>query len=103
MTGGLAAARNRRHGGQIRKRLESHAIRGYDVNELSVRIDGADETGAEMHMITSGGALTRERIVAALAKRFVCIADGWKPAPVFGSFPPPSEVIPVASAYVTRE
>ena len=88
-------------------RLEGHGIKVYDLNDvtdLPVYIDGADEINAEMHMIKGGGgALTREKIVAAVAKRFVCIVDGSKLVPVLGSFPLPIEVIPMARAYVTRE
>ena len=88
-------------------RLERHGIKVFDLNEvtdLPVYIDGADEINAEMHMIKGGGgALTREKIVAAVAKRFVCIVDGSKLVPVLGSFPLPIEVIPMARAYVTRE
>ena len=88
-------------------RLEGHGIKVYDLNDvtdLPVYIDGADEINAEMHMIKGGGgALTREKIVAAVAKRFVCIVDGSKLVPVLGTFPLPIEVIPMARAYVTRE
>jgi ribose 5-phosphate isomerase A len=88
-------------------RLEGLGIKVYDLNDvtdLPVYIDGADEINAEMHMIKGGGgALTREKIVAAVAKRFVCIVDGSKFVPVLGSFPLPVEVIPMARALVTRE
>ena len=88
-------------------RLEGHGIKVFDLNdvtELPVYIDGADEINAEMHMIKGGGgALTREKIVAAVAKKFVCIVDGSKLVPVLGSFALPIEVIPMASAYVTRQ
>ena len=88
-------------------RLEGHGIKVYDLNDvtdLPVYIDGADEINAEMHMIKGGGgALTREKIVAAVAKKFVCIVDGSKLVPVLGSFALPIEVIPMASAYVTRQ
>ena len=90
-----------------KKRLEGHGIKVYDLNEvteLPVYIDGADEINAEMHMIKGGGgALTREKIVAAVAQKFVCIVDGSKLVPVLGSFPLPVEVIPMASAHVARE
>ena len=90
-----------------RKRLEGHGIKVFDLNEvtdLPVYIDGADEITAEMHMIKGGGgALTREKIVSAVAKQFVCIADGSKLVPVLGNFPLPVEVIPMARAYVARE
>jgi ribose 5-phosphate isomerase A len=88
-------------------RLEGHGIKVFDLNdvaELPVYIDGADEINAEMHMIKGGGgALTREKIVAAVARKFVCIVDGSKLVPVLGDFPLPIEVIPMARAYVMRE
>ena len=90
-----------------RQRLEGHGIKVFDLNEvtdLPVYIDGADEITAEMHMIKGGGgALTREKIVSAVARKFVCIADGSKLVPVLGNFPLPVEVIPMARAYVARE
>ena len=90
-----------------KQRLESHGIAVFDLNDVSdlpVYVDGADEITVEMHMIKGGGAaLTREKIVAAVAREFVCIADGSKLVPVLGSFPLPVEVIPMASAYVARE
>ena len=83
-----------------RQRLEGHGIKVFDLNditELSVYVDGADEINAEMHMIKGGGgALTREKIVAAVARKFVCIADESKRVPVLGKFPLPVEVIPMA-------
>lgn len=88
-------------------RLERHGIKVFDLNDvtdLPVYIDGADEINAEMHMIKGGGgALTREKIVAAVAKKFVCIVDGSKLVPVLGDFALPVEVIPMARALVTRE
>ena len=90
-----------------RQRLEAHGIKVFDLNEvtdLPVYIDGADEINAEMHMIKGGGAaLTREKIVAAVAQKFVCIVDGSKCVEVLGKFPLPVEVIPMASAHVARE
>ncbi|WP_153117112.1 ribose-5-phosphate isomerase RpiA [Rhodocyclus tenuis] len=90
-----------------RQRLESHGIRVFDLNEvddLPVYIDGADEITVEMHMTKGGGgALTREKIVAAVAQKFVCIVDESKLVPVLGRFPLPVEVIPLARAYVARE
>ena len=88
-------------------RLKSHGVRVYDlnaVNELPVYVDGADEVTEHLHMIKGGGgALTREKIVAAVAKKFVCICDGSKLVPVLGKFPLPLEVIPMARSHVGRE
>jgi ribose 5-phosphate isomerase A len=90
-----------------RKRLEGHGIRVLDLNEVSrmpVYVDGADEITANLAMIKGGGgALTREKIVAAVAKTFVCIADASKRVAMLGRFPLPIEVIPMARAYVERE
>ena len=90
-----------------RRRLEGHGIRLFDLNEIDsmpVYIDGADEINAEMHMIKGGGgALTREKIVSAVAEKFVCIADGSKYVEVLGRFPLPVEVIPMATAQISRE
>src|SRR5919109_701068 len=89
------------------QRLKGHGIRVFDlnsVNELPVYIDGADEMNEHLHMIKGGGgALTREKIVAAVAAKFVCIADASKLVPVLGKFPLPVEVIPMARSYVGRE
>jgi len=89
------------------ERLKKHGIRVFDlnsVNELPVYIDGADEVTEHRHMIKGGGgALTREKIVAAVAKKFVCICDASKRVPVLGNFPLPVEVIPMARSYVGRE
>lgn len=88
-------------------RLKRHGIRLFDlngVNELPVYIDGADEITEHLAMIKGGGgALTREKIVAAVAKKFVCIADESKLVPVLGKFPLPVEVIPMARSYVARQ
>ena len=90
-----------------KRRLEGHGIKVFDLNDVTdipVYIDGADEITPEMHMIKGGGgALTREKIVSAVAQKFVCIADGSKLVDVPGTFPLPDEVIPMASAYVARE
>lgn len=73
------------------------------VDTLSIYIDSADEIDGSFSMIKGGGgALTREKIVAAVASRFVCIADASKKVDVLGRFPLPIEVIPQARAYVTR-
>jgi ribose 5-phosphate isomerase A len=89
------------------ERLEGHGIQVLDLNEVTdipVYVDGADEVNRALHMIKGGGgALTREKIVAAVAKKFVCIADASKLVPVLGKFPLPVEVLPMARAYVMRE
>ena len=89
------------------ERLRSHGIKVLDLNDVDdipVYVDGADEITERMHMIKGGGgALTREKIVAAVARKFVCIADESKLVPVLGKFPLPVEVIPMARAYVARE
>jgi ribose 5-phosphate isomerase A len=88
-------------------RLKGHGIRLFELNsvdELPVYIDGADEITEHLSMIKGGGgALTREKIVAAAARKFVCIADESKLVPVLGKFPLPVEVIPMARAYVARQ
>ncbi|MDP1734332.1 MAG: ribose-5-phosphate isomerase RpiA [Sulfuritalea sp.] len=89
------------------KRLAGHGIRVLDLNDvdaIGIYVDGADEIDASMAMVKGGGgALTREKIVAAVAGTFVCICDASKRVPVMGRFPLPVEVIPMASAYVSRE
>ncbi len=89
------------------KRLSDHGIKVFDLNDvesLVVYVDGADEADAKLWLIKGGGAaLTREKIVAACAKEFVCIADESKWVDVLGCFPLPVEVIPMARAYVMRE
>jgi ribose 5-phosphate isomerase A len=88
-------------------RLKSHGIRVIDLNsvsELPVYIDGADEITDGLAMIKGGGgALTREKIVAAVATQFVCIADESKLVSILGKFPLPVEVIPMARSHVGRE
>jgi ribose 5-phosphate isomerase A len=88
-------------------RLKSHGIPVLDLNDvdsMSVYIDGADEITAQGAMIKGGGAaLTREKIVASVAQRFICIADGSKLVEMLGTFPLPVEVIPMARAAVARE
>lgn len=75
-----------------------------DVNEIPVYVDGADETTEQRHLIKGGGgALTREKIVAAASKQFVCIVDDSKLVPVLGNFPLPIEVIPMAQNHVARQ
>jgi ribose 5-phosphate isomerase A len=88
-------------------RLRKHGVRVLELNsvdDIPVYVDGADEITERLHMIKGGGgALTREKIVAAVARKFVCIADESKLVPVLGGFPLPVEVIPMARAYVARE
>jgi ribose 5-phosphate isomerase A len=90
-----------------KKRLEAHGIRVFDLNDVSeipVYVDGADEVNARLHMIKGGGgALTREKIVAAVATKFVCIADASKQVEIMGRFPLPVEVIPMAREHVARQ
>lgn len=89
------------------KRLAGHGIRILDLNNIDaigIYVDGADEIDASMAMIKGGGgALTREKIVAAVAGTFVCICDASKRVQIMGRFPLPVEVIPMASALVSRE
>jgi ribose 5-phosphate isomerase A len=88
-------------------RLKSHRIDVLDLNaagDLDIYVDGADESDADLRLIKGGGAaLTREKIVAAASKRFVCIADESKLVGVLGRFPLPVEVIPMARSYVARQ
>jgi ribose 5-phosphate isomerase A len=88
-------------------RLRAAGIPVLDLNavdELPVYVDGADEVTQRMHMIKGGGgALTREKVVAAVADKFVCIADESKLVQTLGKFPLPVEVIPMARAHVARE
>lgn len=90
-----------------RKRLEGYGITVFDLNdiaELPVYVDGADEIDSGMRMLKGGGgAMTREKIIAAVASKFVCIVDESKQVGVLGAFPLPVEVIPMARAYVARE
>lgn len=92
---------------QSTEKLKSYDIEVFDLNNvdaLDVYVDGADEITKHMHMIKGGGAaLTREKIVAAVAKKFICIADESKLVGVLGKFPLPVEVIPMARSYVARE
>jgi ribose 5-phosphate isomerase A len=89
------------------RRLEGHGIPVLDLNSvagLELYVDGADEATRQLHLLKGGGAaLTREKIVAAASRRFVCIVDEAKLVERLGRFPLPVEVIPMARAYVTRE
>jgi ribose 5-phosphate isomerase A len=89
------------------KRLKDVGIEVLDLNvvdDLPVYVDGADEITRQLAMVKGGGgALTREKIVAAVARRFVCIADQSKLVDVLGTFPLPVEVIPLARSFVARE
>ncbi len=89
------------------ERMRQHGIPVIDLNaagELSIYVDGADESNRHLHLIKGGGgALTREKIVAAASKTFVCIADDTKLVDVMGEFPLPVEVIPMARSLVARE
>ncbi|KUM54945.1 ribose-5-phosphate isomerase RpiA [Rheinheimera sp. EpRS3] len=92
---------------QSTEKLKALGIEVLDLNSIdsfSVYVDGADEINAQKHMIKGGGAaLTREKIVAAVADTFICIVDQSKQVEVLGKFPLPVEVIPMASSYVARE
>lgn len=88
-------------------RLRSHGIEVLDLNStgsIAVYVDGADESNHRLELIKGGGAaLTREKIVAAAAQKFICIADESKLVDQLGAFPLPIEVIPMARSYVARE
>ncbi|MAL98237.1 ribose-5-phosphate isomerase RpiA [Hydrocarboniclastica marina] len=89
------------------RRLQHHGIPVYDLNnvaDLEVYVDGADEANEHLELIKGGGAaLTREKIVAAVARRFICIADQSKRVSQLGAFPVPVEVIPMARSHVARQ
>ena len=89
------------------ERLKKHGIPVYDLNaagELEFYVDGADEANGNLELIKGGGAaLTREKIVAAVAKTFICIADESKRVDILGDFPLPVEVIPMARSHVGRQ
>ena len=89
------------------ERLRSHGIDVFDLNEvnsLPIYVDGADEATENLHLIKGGGgALTREKIIAAAADKFICIADESKLVKRLGAFPLPIEVIPMARGYVARQ
>jgi ribose 5-phosphate isomerase A len=92
---------------QTSEKLKAAAIEELDLNtsgDLQLYIDGADEATADGALIKGGGAaLTREKVIAAASKRFICIIDDSKLVPVLGAFPLPVEVIPMARSYVARE
>ncbi|NRB37763.1 MAG: ribose-5-phosphate isomerase RpiA [Pseudomonadales bacterium] len=89
------------------ERLKQHGIAVFDLNavaDMAIYVDGADEANNQLHLIKGGGAaLTREKIVAAVADEFVCIADESKLVNCLGEFPLPVEVIPMARSHVARE
>ena len=89
------------------ERLKQHGIAVLDLNaadDISIYVDGADEATRFLHLIKGGGgALTREKIVAAASRKFVCIADQSKLVDVLGKFPLPVEVVPMARGHVGRE
>lgn len=89
------------------QRLRNHGIEVFDLNSvdsMDIYVDGADEITEHLHMLKGGGgALTREKIVAAVAKSFICICDESKFVPVMGKFPLPVEVLPMARSHVARE
>jgi ribose 5-phosphate isomerase A len=89
------------------QRLKAHGIPVVDLNSVGVvdiYVDGADESNEHLQLIKGGGAaLTREKIVAAVAREFVCIADASKLVPILGKFPLPVEVIPMARSHVARQ
>lgn len=89
------------------KRLQGHGIEVLSLNDagdIPVYVDGADEITRHLHMVKGGGgALTREKIVAASSKKFICVCDASKLVDVLGNFPLPIEVIPMARSYIARE
>ena len=92
---------------ETKRRLLALGLEVFDLNsvdEVSVYVDGADEANPHLHLIKGGGgALTREKIIAAVAREFVCIADESKYVGTLGKFPLPVEVIPMARSHVARE
>jgi ribose 5-phosphate isomerase A len=91
------------------QRLRGHGIEVLDLNsvnvgDMEIYVDGADEITEHFHMLKGGGgALTREKVVAAVASKFICICDASKLVPVLGKFPLPVEVLPMARSHVARE
>jgi ribose 5-phosphate isomerase A len=108
---GLASLKNKIKGAvassiATEKQLKAHGIAVFDLNavsDMALYVDGADEFNAFKYLVKGGGgALTREKIVAAAARKFICIADASKSCTVLGSFPVPIEVIPMARGLVAR-
>ena len=101
ITGAVASSKS------TEKMLQDYGIQVIDLNEvdfLPVYVDGADEINVSLQMIKGGGgALTMEKIVSSVARKFICIADQSKKVEIFGAFPLPVEVIPMARSYVARE
>ncbi|AUP76316.1 ribose 5-phosphate isomerase A [Enterobacter sp. EA-1] len=88
------------------EKLKGLGITVFDLNEvdrLGIYVDGADEINGQMQMIKGGAALTREKIIASVADKFICIADASKQVDILGKFPLPVEVIPMARSVVARE
>ncbi|TCV91688.1 ribose-5-phosphate isomerase RpiA [Biostraticola tofi] len=108
----LATVKHQIEGAVSSSDASSEKLRGYgiplfslnQVDSLAIYVDGADEINGHMQMIKGGGAaLTREKIIAAVADKFICIADASKQVDILGEFPLPVEVIPMARAYVARQ
>src|SRR5680860_579294 len=108
----LAKIKQKIEGAVASSDVTAERLKGYgievlslnDVDDLPVYVDGADEITEHLHMIKGGGgALTREKIVAAVAKKFICVADQSKLVSVLGKFPLPVEVIPMAQSHAARE
>ncbi len=108
----LASIKHRINGAVSSSDATEALLRQYNIpvlslnsaNDIPVYIDGADEATRHLHLIKGGGgALTREKIVAAVSKKFVCIIDETKLVDVLGTFPLPIEVIPMAQSYIARE
>ncbi|MBV8783714.1 MAG: ribose-5-phosphate isomerase RpiA, partial [Gammaproteobacteria bacterium] len=103
--GRIASAVSSSEASSARLRAAGIAVRDLnEVEELPLYIDGADEANAARHLIKGGGgALTREKIIAAVARTFVCIIDAGKLVATLGAFPLPIEVIPMARTFISRE
>jgi ribose 5-phosphate isomerase A len=105
MKSGIEGAVSSSEGSTMRlKNLGIPVLDLNEIDELDLYVDGADEVNAQMQMVKGGGgALTREKIVAAASRKFLCIADETKYVDVLGKFPLPVEVIPMSRSYVARE